>query len=138
MQRLVLFYGFMAFAGGMAGQLVLGLVTSQAAQAASDRQVVSNRLYLMAPEGGMRIQAGTYDQPSEKGLPLIGMSDNKDHLRLLFRLAGSNESPVLVMKDKKGADRLVMGLGMNGVSEEPFIEIVDDRGSKTDLVARLK
>lgn len=135
---LILFYGLMAFAGGLVGQVLIGPAIAQPAQAARDQQLVTNRLYLMTPDGRMRIQAGTYDAPGEKGLPIIGLSDNRDQLRLLFRLAGTNESPVLVMKDKKGSDRLVMGLGMNGASEEPFIEIVDDRGRRTELVSRLK
>lgn len=133
----VLFYGVMAFLGGAVAQLALVLGMPLKAHAgAGDRQVVSNRLYVMTPEGRMRIQAGTYEQAGEKGLPVLALSDNKDQIRLLFRLAGSNESPVLVMKDRSGADRLVIGLKMSGPSEEPFLQVVDDRGVRTDVLAK--
>lgn len=134
----VLFYGAMAFLGGAVGQVVLALYMAQPALAgaASDRQLVSNRMYVMTPEGHMRIQAGTYDQAGERGLPVLALSDNRDQIRLLFRLAGTNESPVLVMKDKSGADRLVMGLKLSGPSEEPFLQIVDDRGGRSDVLSK--
>jgi hypothetical protein len=88
---------------------------------------------LLAPDGKQRIQLGICDgsvSKSEKGLPLIGLMDNKGALRLLFRLAGKNESPVLVFKDTKHRDRMVIGLGMNDKSEEPFIAIIDKSGKK--------
>ncbi len=49
-------------------------------------------------DGKVRIQFGTYNAAGEKGLPLAGFSDNKGNLRLLLRLAGSNESPVIISK----------------------------------------
>jgi hypothetical protein len=88
---------------------------------------------LMGPDGKQRIQLGSYDgsySKSEKGLPLIGFSDNQGGLRMLFRLAGSNESPVLVFKDRKHRDRMVIGLSLNGNSEEPFIAFFDKSGKK--------
>jgi hypothetical protein len=88
---------------------------------------------LMGADGKQRIQLGSYDgsySKSEKGLPLIGFSDNQGGLRMLFRLAGSNESPVLVFKDRKHRDRMVIGLSLNGNSEEPFIAFFDKSGKK--------
>lgn len=135
----VAFYGVMAFMGGAVAQAVMGVSLVQNAQAGpADRQVVSNRMYIVTPDGRMRIQAGTYDQAGENGLPVIALSDNRDQIRMLFRLAGTNESPVLVMKDKSGADRLVMGLKMTGTSEEPFLQIVDDRGVRREVLDRLR
>jgi len=49
---------------------------------------------------------------------------------MLLRLAGSNESPVLVIKDRKGTDRLVLGLDLNGENEEPFLATFDAQGQK--------
>lgn len=63
-------------------------------------------LNLLSARGDLRLQLGTYDGSvvaSEKGLPLIGLSDNSQRLRLLLRVAGKNESPVLVFKDTRGA-----------------------------------
>ena len=81
-------------------------------------------------DGRQRLQLATYNAPGEKGLPLVGLTDNKDHLRLLLRLGGPNESPVIVIKDSKGQDRLVMGLDMSGPNEEPFLATIDSQGQK--------
>lgn len=136
----VLVFGLCAFLGGFAAQVAMQAFFSQPAVAAApmDRQVVANRMYVMTPDGRMRVQVGTYDQLGERGLPVLALSDNKDKIRLLFRLAGSSESPVLVMKDKDGRDRLVMGLGLNGASEEPFLSIVNAQGARTDVFAKAR
>lgn len=81
-------------------------------------------------DGKMRIQLGTYSAPGERGLPLVGLSDNNGHLRMLLRLAGSNESPVLIMKDKNGVDRIVMGLALSDASEDPFLSVTDSKGQR--------
>jgi hypothetical protein len=81
-----------------------------------------------------RIQIGTYNGAGEKGLPLIGLSDNRGALRLLLRLAGGNESPVMIFKDRQGRDRMVIGLGLNGPDEEPFIAYYDNNGNKQMLM----
>jgi hypothetical protein len=85
-------------------------------------------------DGRIRLQLGTYGAEGERGLPLIGLSDNKGRLRLLLRLFGSNESPVLVMKDNTGRDRLVMGLAFSGPSQEPFIVVTDSKGASRDIL----
>lgn len=90
-------------------------------------------LNLYAEDGGLRVQVGSYSRGAEKGQPLIGLSDNTAKLRLLLRLAGKNESPVLVFKDTAGRDRMVMGLGMNDAAQEPFIATFDQNGKKTLL-----
>jgi hypothetical protein len=89
---------------------------------------------LNADDEKQRIQIGTYNGAGEKGLPFIGLSDNKGDLRLLFRLAGSNESPVLIFKDRQHRDRMVMGLGLNDSGEEPFIAYFDKSGNKQMLM----
>jgi len=79
------------------------------------------------------MQLGSYDgshSPAEKGLPFTGFMDNRGDLRLLFRLAGGNESPVLVFKDRKHRDRIVLGLGLNDRGEEPFLATFDKKGRK--------
>ncbi|MBK6616550.1 hypothetical protein [Ottowia sp.] len=136
----VLVFGLCAFLGGFAAQVAMQAFFSHPAVAAApvDRQVVANRMYVMTPDGRMRVQVGTYDQVGERGLPVLALSDNRDQIRLLLRLAGSNESPVLVMKDKSGRDRLVMGLGLGGESEEPFLYVVNDRGVRTDALPKLR
>lgn len=96
-------------------------------------------LQLYAYDGEPRMQLGTYSgaySKAEKGLPLIGLSDNGGGLRLLFRLAGRNESPVIVFKDRNKRDRLVIGLGLNDSDEEPFIVHFDKDGRKHLLLGR--
>lgn len=81
-------------------------------------------------DGKLRLQFGTYTAPGEAGLPLAAFSDNAGEIRLLLRLAGSNESPVLVFKDKQHRDRMVIGLGMNDSMQEPFLAYFDNDGNK--------
>jgi hypothetical protein len=83
------------------------------------------------------VQVGTYSghySATEEGLPLVGLFDNAEKLRLLLRLAGPNESPVLVFKDGKGHDRMVLGLALNDAGEEPFLAYFDREGVKHTLL----
>jgi hypothetical protein len=143
-----------SFLGGMASNV---LFTAKSASAQSQQTLNAERLYFTGPDGRnggqvyfvdgsgaiislnaddqkQRIQIGTYNGAGEKGLPFIGLSDNKGDLRLLFRLAGSNESPVLIFKDSQHRDRMVMGLGLNDSAEEPFIAYFDKSGNKQMLM----
>lgn len=84
-------------------------------------------------DGQVRLQLAIYPgnvDPNEQGLPFIGFSDNKGALKMLFRLAGRNGSPVIVMKDNQHRDRIVMGLALNDANEEPFLAIFDKNGNK--------
>ena len=63
----------------------------------------------------------------------MALYDNKHNIRLLLRLAGHNESPVLVFKDTNHRDRMVIGLGMEGADQEPFIAVLDKNGGKKML-----
>lgn len=80
-------------------------------------------------DGKTRMQLGTYTAPGEAGLPMVALSDNQGEIRLLLRLAGANESPVLIFKDKEHRDRMVMGLGLNG-EQSPFLAYFDKDGKK--------
>lgn len=81
------------------------------------------------PDGKIRLQFGTYTAAGEAGLPLVALSDNQGEIRLLLRLAGANESPVLIFKDKQHRDRMIMGLGLSG-EQEPFLAYFDKNGQK--------
>ena len=83
-----------------------------------------------AKDGKIRIQQGIYNAPGESGLPLIGMFDNKNHLKMLFRLAGKNESPVIILKDNQQRDRMVLGLGLNDTEQAPFLATFGSDGKK--------
>lgn len=128
----------MAFLGGVAAQLALHAFANRPAEAAIEAQIIGQKLYLMTPDRKVRIQAGSYEAGAESGLPMIGLNDRKDRLRVLLRLAGSNESPVLVMKDQQGRDRLVMGLGLNGRGEEPFLITVSADGRASSVFGRME
>lgn len=116
-----------AFAGGFAGQLLNSNGTARASGA-------TEPIFFYGDDGKVRLQMGMYAGAGEKGLPLVGMSDNSGRLRMLFRLAGGNESPVIIMKDTSGRDRLVMGLDLAGAAQSPFLSVVDENGKKTNLV----
>lgn len=121
-----------SFLGGVAGSFIF-----QCAGANAQGSLLSgSMLTLMGPDGQMRVQAGHYDgsyTPSEKGQPLLALYDNKHNIRLLLRLAGHNESPVLVFKDTNHRDRMVIGLNMEGADQEPFIALFDKAGNKKML-----
>ncbi len=137
-----------AFAGGFAAQTVMTVTPAQAAaQIMSYLKLGDTQnpkgLELYVHEGGpaqnfygadgkIRLQLGTYTAPGEKGLPLISMNDNGGNIRMLLRLAGANEAPVLIFKDKNHRDRMVMGLSLNG-TEEPFLATYDSNGTKTNV-----
>lgn len=118
-----------AFGGGFFAQYALKPSISMAAAPLP----ASAPMFLFGDDGQVRLQVGTYTAPGERGLPMIGMSDNHGHLRMLFRLAGANESPVIVMKDRAGRDRLVMGLGLSDSGEDAFLSITDSNGKKQNL-----
>lgn len=84
-------------------------------------------------DGGMRLQMGTYPGAGERGQPLVGLSDAKGHLRLLLRLAGTNNSPVLVMKDDAGRDRVVLGLALEKAEQEPFLTVTGNDGKAREV-----
>ncbi len=78
--------------------------------------------------GQMRIQTGTYNSGGERGQPMFSLNDTKGEIKLLLRIAGPSESPVIVMKDNHGTDRLVMGLSFDD-KQSPFLNITDETGS---------
>lgn len=94
-------------------------------------------------DGQVRLQIGTYPGTycgsgsaarcggaDERGLPMMGFSDNSGNLKMLFRLAGTNQSPVIIMKDNQHRDRVVMGLSLNEAKQEPFLATFDNDGNK--------
>ncbi len=112
------------------GSALAGDYTSTIKNYTSDGQPVQA---FFGEDGKMRIQLGTYSAQGERGLPLVGLSDNNGHLRMLLRLAGPNESPVLIMKDKGGNDRIVMGLALSDKSEDPFLSVTDSSGQRKTI-----
>lgn len=136
-----------AFAGGFSAQALLAANPAFAANVMSYFKLADAQnakgLELYVHQGGpaqnfygadgkIRLQLGTYTAPGEKGLPLISMNDNQGNIRMLLRLAGGNEAPVLIFKDKNHRDRMVMGLSLSG-TEEPFLVTYDSNGKKTNV-----
>ncbi|MBI1216733.1 MAG: hypothetical protein GC185_13065 [Alphaproteobacteria bacterium] len=90
-------------------------------------------------DGKLRLQFGTYDgsvRPSEKGLPSMTLYDNDGRLRMLFRLDGPNQGPLIIMKDKRGRDRIIFGLDLWSEDEDPFLAVFDKNGRKQDVIGR--
>jgi len=120
---------FASFLGGLAGSFLF-----QCGGALAQNSLLSgSMLILNGPDGQMRVQAGHYDgaySAAEKGQPLLALYDNKHNIRMLLRLAGRNESPVVIFKDTNHRDRMVIGLAMEGNDQDPFIAIFDKNGGK--------
>ncbi len=118
-----------SFLGGIAGSMLFqcGVANAQ------NSTLYGTMLCLNGPDGQLRVQAGHYDgsySQDEKGQPMFALYDNKHNIRMLLRLAGHNESPVLIFKDTDHRDRMVIGLGMEGRDQEPFIAVFDRNGGK--------
>jgi hypothetical protein len=136
-----------SFLGGFAGQLAIAASPAMASKAlsylslADDSNAKGIEMYVhngspaqnfYTSDGKLRLQMGTYTAEGERGMPLASFNDNGGNVKMLLRLAGENESPVLIMKDKQHRDRIVMGLGLSG-NEEPFLVIYDQNGNKKTL-----
>lgn len=144
------------FTGGMAGSVLMQpspLLAAQTAQTlpknvqpldlynqAGKRvaylgpgEILQGTFFLYDDKQNIRIQMGSYAGSREGGQSLIGLHDRKERLRLLFRLAGREDSPTLILKDIYGRDRLVIGL--EGAAEEPYIRVMDKNGFVKDILA---
>ncbi len=89
-------------------------------------------LFLFNPDGQLRAQMGTYPSGSEKDQALFGLHDRSSELRYLVRLHGERDSPVIVLKDKYGIDKLIIGL--NGEDEAPYIRYMGSDRIMHDLL----
>lgn len=89
-------------------------------------QAGQGTVFLFNPDGSTSIQIGSYESGSEKGQSLIGLNDRHNNLRLLMRLSGPDDSPFLVMKDKRGDDMIILGL--EGEDETPVLKYRDSQG----------
>lgn len=89
-------------------------------------------LFLFSENNKTTIQMGSYPSGSERGQALIGMNDPFNQLRLLFRLHGSDNSPTMVMKDRYGVDKIVMGL--KGDAQTPYLEYTGSDGITRNLM----
>lgn len=90
-------------------------------------------VFLFNEKGKVTHQMSTYGGGAEKDQSLIGLHDKNEKLRYLFRLHGPNDSPVLVMKDKSGYDKIIIGL--EGQNEQPYFKYLDAQGRMHNLLA---
>jgi hypothetical protein len=147
----LIFIGLCAFLGGAAVQIAfLSVPTSADTQKPTNYQALFDTLnqkgvetfvYLGQPtqkfygeNGKVRIQIGTYEAAGDRGQPMISLSDKQGHERLLLRLAGPNESPVMLFKDDKGKNRLIIGLDTANPNQDAMISILDKDGKRTSLI----
>lgn len=89
-------------------------------------------LFLFGENGKTTVQMGAYSTGSEKGQALIGLNDPLNQLRLLFRLHSNENSPTMVMKDRYGVDKIVLGL--RGENQTPYLEYTKDDGRVVNLL----
>lgn len=143
-----------AFAGGFSAQLLMGAVTSHAdgpwqrfnaVKISDDKNHEGVQTYIndaqpgqmfFGEDGKPRLELGTYNGAGERGMPVVTLSDNDGHIRMIFRIFGGNQVPVIVMKDNAGRDRLVMGLDLNSPDQEPFLKVTDKDGNTRDIFAK--
>lgn len=92
-------------------------------------------------DGKLRLQFGTYTgevRENEKGLPVVTLYDNNGLLRLLFRLDGPTQGPLIIMKDKQQKNRVIMGLDIWDENEEPFLAIWNKDGKQQNIYGDFK
>lgn len=136
-----------SFAGGFAAQMLAGspalaekgfssfLALKDEKNAKGWNAYVSDGqpgMVFYGENGEMRLQAGTYNGGGERGQPMFSLNDASGHIKMLLRIAGSSDSPVIVMKDNQGRDRLVMGLSFDD-KQEPFLSLTDSAGVSKDF-----
>ncbi|MCB9965217.1 MAG: hypothetical protein H6855_03960 [Rhodospirillales bacterium] len=141
---------FFGLVGGLAGSLLLPASPLQAALSQGNYSSVQTyngqgyrtsslgagtsgqgTLFLFDENGQGTVQIGSYDDGAEKGQGLIGLNDRQGHLRFLLRLHNATDAPTLVMKDRRGRDRIVIGLDAN---EDPYFKYVTAKGVMKDLI----
>jgi hypothetical protein len=88
-------------------------------------------LFLFDKDGHARAEIGCYGD----GMPFVVLNDPKGQATGIFRNAGSQESPVLVLK-AQGRDRMIVGLQMDDKAQEPFIEYYDAKGAKHEFLGK--
>lgn len=89
--------------------------------------------FLFDEDGKTNIQMGAYGSGAESGQTLIGLHDRENMLRYLLRLNGRNDSPTLIMKDKGGVDRIIIGL--DGSTQVPYFKYIDGTGKMKNLLS---
>jgi hypothetical protein len=88
-------------------------------------------------DGKLRLQFGTYAgevRENEKGLPSFTLYDNDGKLKMVLRLDGPNQGPLIIMKDNSGTNRMMMGLDIWDKAEEPFVVTWDKDGKQHDII----
>ena len=92
----------------------------------------SSAIFIFDGKDRSRVEVGTY----EDGIPTIAL-EGEDHTpKAILRMAGGNQSGVLVFKDKHHHDRMILGLDMENSDEQPFLVTFDANGTKKVIFGR--
>jgi len=89
-------------------------------------------LFFFDTAGRNRLVLGLY-APAESEYPFVVLNDTQQHAAGIFRLFGSHESPVVVLKNQ-GRDRSVYGLNANSL--EPFLTNFSNDGKRSDVFGK--
>jgi len=92
----------------------------------------SSAVFFMDGKGRSRMELGLY----EDGLPSVALEGENHTVKALLRMAGVNQSGVLVFKDKQNRDRMILGLDMSAADEQPFLVTFDPAGHKKVIFGR--
>jgi len=123
------------FAGGFVSNCIMAraqgfeqVIAAKSFQLVNDNGKVIGTWASCGPQAGclnfyddnnnVRLQLGLYSAPSEKGMPFVGLFDEKYQIKELLRLYGPALAPVLVQKNND-QDRMILGLDLHD-SEEAF------------------
>jgi len=131
--KTVVFSFIFAILGTICAQILFTPVIANA----YGKKIKSDFFSVTGPNGKESIQIATYDgsySKTELGQPLISMYSPNSKLKLLFRLAGENDSPTIIMKDNRGKDRIVMGLALSHPDQEPYIKFYDKNGKRKNIL----
>lgn len=89
-------------------------------------------LFFFDSAGRNRLVLGLYSK-AESEYPFVVLNDTQQHAAGIFRLFGTHQAPVIVLKNE-GRDRSIYGLNPN--STEPFLVNYLGDGKKSDVFGK--
>lgn len=85
-------------------------------------------------DGVLQLQMGVNKAAAKgnaEGQPIAGLYDDKGRQRLLIKLDDKHQSPMIVMRDMQGINRLIMGLNDQSGVSDPFLVHINNVRAKT-------
>lgn len=91
---------------------------------------------LKTADGTVRAQIAMFKDENEPNpTPIITLNDRKGSVRLLLRMAGPYDSPLIILKDQEQKNRVILGTSLDDKGE-PFLATFDRKGNATTIFGK--